>query len=239
MTQVPKRGTVFGALVLSAQASFAQQPSGPPWPEAGVAAHAGADRAAGEVSTPSAQALVGSMDEAFERVTDYRCRVSVHVVNGEERTDIQGAFYFQRPRQVLLEMGAKGVVFKKDGTIRAWFLTRLLGHSHRPEDRILKDARGRRLDQYVMGDLVAEVKGLLEAGARATVGPQTHRGRDVLALEIAPENGKAAFSRRTYWVDPKATLPLGYETFEQSAKVEDVWCDGLAVNGGLDEKLFR
>lgn len=188
---------------------------------------------------PNPQALVAAMEEAFEGVTDYQCRVTAHVVNGRERTDIQGSFYFRRPRQVLLKMGAKGgVVFKKDGRIRGWFLTRLFSHEHRPGDRILRDVRGRRLDQYVMADLVAELKGLLETGARATARTQAHRGREVLALEITPPEGEAPFSRRTYWIDRETMLPLGYETFEQAAKVEDVWCEGLKVNAGLNDDLF-
>lgn len=209
-----------------------------------VAAVPGPSRAGEAGSTlqdpPGAQALVTAMEAAFAGVTDYQCKVSAHILNGRDRTEIEGSFYFRRPRQVLLKMGAKGgVVFRKDGRIRAWFLTRLFAHDHRPEDRVLRDARGRRLDEYVMGDLIAELKSLLEAGARASVAERAWRGKRVFALDVTPPGGRATFSRRTYWVAAEALLPLGHETFQGAAKVEDVWCEGLKLNVGLDDGFFH
>lgn len=186
-----------------------------------------------------AAGLAADMERAFSSVTDYQCRVSAQIVNGRARTAIRGSFYFRRPRQVLLKMGVKGgVVFKKDGRIRGWFLTKLLAHDHQPGDAILRDARGRRIDEYVMGDLIAELKTLLDSGATATVGGGSHRGTAVLSLDVLPGDAGASFSSRTYWIDRAALLPLGFATFDEGAKVEEVWCEGLKVNTGLQDDFF-
>ena len=183
--------------------------------------------------------LVAAMAKAFEGVTDYQCKVRAHVVKGNDNTNITGDFFFLRPRQVLFKLGIKGgIVFKRDGRIRGWFVTRAFSHGHRPEDRILHDVRGRRIDQYVLGDLIAELQAMLSAGARAAVRTDSRDGKDFLALDVAPAAGSGPFTQRRYWVDRGAMLPVGYQTFDGAARVEDVWCEGLKVNSGLKDDFF-
>jgi outer membrane lipoprotein-sorting protein len=188
---------------------------------------------------PEPAALVASMAQGFEAVSDYECKVRAYVVNGKDTTNISGDFYFRRPRQVLFKLGIKGgIVFKKDGRIRGWFVTRAFSHGHRPEDRILHDVRGRRIDQYVLGDLIAELQALVGAGARAAVLADVRGGKDFIALDVAPAAGSASFTQRRYWIDRDAMLPVGFQTFDGTTLVEDVWCDGLRVNAGLKDDFF-
>jgi outer membrane lipoprotein-sorting protein len=204
---------------------------------AGAASGNGDGRAPTIPQEPAA--LVTEMARAFDRVTDYECRVRAHIVNGKEATNITGDFYFRRPRQVLFKLGIKGgIVFKKDGRIRGWFVTRALSHGHRPEDRILHDVRGRRIDQYVLGDLIAELQAMVGAGAPAAVRSDSRDGKDFIALDVAPVTGSASFTQRRYWIDREAMLPVGYQTFDGTTRVEDVWCNGLKVNGGLKDEFF-
>lgn len=184
-----------------------------------------------------ARALVARMRKAFDDLTDYQCRFNLQVVNGAKRTDRKGSLYFKRPRQLLVKMGPLGILWRRDGTIRGWFVTRLLSHAHHPDDAILHDARGRRLDRYILGDVIEELRQILDEGASATVRTNSTTP-GTLYLDIAPAE-ELPFSRGTYWVDEQTLLPVRWTTFEGSAKVEDVACLDLRVNVGLAEKLFQ
>ena len=183
---------------------------------------------------------VTHMESSFNKLTDYQCRIDARIVNGSERMHVKGRFAFRTPRQVLFTMGVKGgVVFRKDGRIRGWFLTRAFAHEHHPDDRILRDVRGRRLDQFVMGDLIAEMKSLVQRGGSISVVTAEPPNRDQVLLELVASGTGAGFSRRLYWIDTNRVLPVRFQTFDGRSLVEDVRCDGLEVNVGLDQRLFE
>ncbi len=182
------------------------------------------------------RALMSAIERSFALVEDYRCRAILDVAKGSKRTHREGTFYFRRPHQVLLKAGPVGIVFRKDGSIRGWLVTRLLSHGHGPDDEALYDARGKRYDRYALADVIAEARTLVEAAASTEV--VVPPGGALPSLVVVPPAG-GPLSRRVYTIDPVLLLPVGWSSFEGSIEVESVSCGELAVNTGLTDELFR
>lgn len=130
------------------------------------------------------------------------------------------------------------MVFKRDGKIRGWILTRLLSHEHDPDDEALIDPRGKRIDHYIFDDIISELKGFLQEGAQASLQTDSLSGKNMLRLEVTLSGAQPLFSRRKYWIDPAILLPVRYETFEDSLPVEEFFFQNLKLNTGLKDDLF-
>ena len=183
--------------------------------------------------------LIAAMEEKSNGLNDYQATFKARIVKGKKQTKFDGNFYFKRPRQIRIDKGGKGgVVFKKNGKIRGWILTRLLSHGHDPDDEALNDPRGKRIDHYVFDDVIAELKAFLQEGAQASLETDSLSGKKMLRLEIVLSGAQPPFSRRKYWIDPVIFLPVGYETFEESLTVEEIFFQNLKLNPGLKDDLF-
>lgn len=183
--------------------------------------------------------LVVRMQEKSDSLNDYQATFKARMVKEKKQKKFDGNFYFKRPRQIRIDKGGKGgVVFKKDGKIRGWFLTRLLSHGHKPDDEALKDPRGKRIDHYIFDDIIAELEAFLHEGAQASLQADSLSGKNMLRLEIILAGAQPPFSRRKYWIDPAILLPVGYETFEVSLMVEEFFFQNLKLNPGLKDDLF-
>jgi outer membrane lipoprotein-sorting protein len=179
------------------------------------------------------------MEEKSNNLNDYQAIFKARIVKDKKQKKFDGNFYFKKPRQIRNDKGGKGgVVFKKDGRIRGWILTRLLSHGHKPDDDALKDPRGKRIDHYIFDDAIAELKGFLQEGAQASLQADSLAGKNMLLLEVTPSGAQPPFSRRRYWIDPAILLPVGYETFEESLTVEEIFFQNLKLNPGLKDDLF-
>jgi len=201
-------------------------------------AYARQDSSAVKQST-AVDELIVRMQEKSDSLNDYRATFKARIVKGKKQTKFDGNFYFKRPRQIRIDKGGKGgVVFKKNGKIRGWILTRLLSHGHDPDDEALKDPRGKRIDHYILEDIITELKGFLQEGAQASLQADSLFGKNVLRLEVALSGAQPLFSRRKYWIDPAILLPVRYETFEQSLLVEEIFFQNLKLNPSLKDDLF-
>lgn len=183
--------------------------------------------------------LIAAMEEKSNGLNDYQATFKARIVKGKKQTKFDGNFYFKRPRQIRIDKGGKGgVVFKKDGKIRGWILTRLLSHGHDPDDEALNDPRGKRIDHYIFDDVIAELKRFLQEGAQASLQADSLSGKKMLRLEIILSGAQPPFSRRKYWIDPAILLPVGYETFEASLLVEEIFFLNLKLDPGLKDDMF-
>ena len=183
--------------------------------------------------------LIVRMEEKSDSLNDYQAVFKARIVKGKKQAKFDGNFYFKRPRQIRIDKGGRGgVVFKKNGKIRGWILSRLFSHGHDPDDEALNDPRGKRIDHYIFDDVIAELKTFLQEGAQASLETDSLSGKNMLRLEIILSGATPPFSRRQYWIDPAILLPVGYETFEESLLVEEIFFLNLKLNPGLKDDLF-
>jgi outer membrane lipoprotein-sorting protein len=110
-----------------------------------------------------------------------------------------------------------------------------------PDNRLVKSARGHRVDASDLGSLLLRVRQLQEQGTTTLEGVGKIGGREVSVVSVAGRSGQAVDGVHRYrlWLDRAERLPLRVEAFAAGGRLlEAVAMEDLEIDPPLPDELF-
>ncbi len=155
----------------------------------------------------------------FDALESYRATIHTLAADGERRLI---RYYFRKPGWVRIETvsphpGAVLIYDPQARRVRLWpFGTdRTLHLSLSPDSRLVRDARGHRVDRSDVGALLDNLRRLAARGRVEPLGETAGGGRPATGVEIVGEAGAAVSGVHRYrvWFAQDDPLPLRVESF--------------------------
>ena len=110
-----------------------------------------------------------------------------------------------------------------------------------PDNPLLRDSSGHRVDRSDLGALLANIRALRERGSAAPPSDTALDGRPATLLDIrgAAGDGTGRVQRYRVWLAQDLGLPLRVDSFAAAgALIESVDMGDLRVDGPLPERFF-
>ena len=184
-------------------------------------------------------------ETAFRALDSYRATVRSVAADGERQAM---RYFYRKPGWVRIEMLSPhaGVVLIYDpGTHRVQLwpfgVNRALPLSLSPDNRLLRGARGHRVDRSHVGALLENLQNLRARGRAAHFGEADLGGRPAIGLEIVGEAGATVSGVHRYrvWFAQDDLFPLRVESFGiDGGPIETVDLTEVETGIAFPERLF-
>jgi outer membrane lipoprotein-sorting protein len=159
-------------------------------------------------------------------------------------------YYYKRPNHVRMEFikphkGAVLVYNPAAGKVRVMPLGFLkpLVLSFSLDNRLVKSARGHRVDESDLGTLLKASKDIKSHGKLETLGTEKVKARETLVITVTGDDGYTVYgeiNRYIIWLDKELNLPVKAEAFGVEGElVERVLMDDLEVGMEFEEGFFE
>lgn len=158
-------------------------------------------------------------EAAFRALDSYRATVRSVAADGERQAM---RYFYRKPGWVRIEMlspHAGAVLIYDPGTQRVQLwpfgVNRALPLSLSPDNRLVRGARGHRVDRSHVGALLENLQSLHAQGRAAPLGEAEIGGRPSIGLEIVGEAGASVSGVHRYrvWFAQDNRFPLRVESF--------------------------
>jgi outer membrane lipoprotein-sorting protein len=196
------------------------------------------------LASPPVDPIATAM-ERFAGIDSYR--VTLRSKHDDDAGLIR--YYYKKPGFVRMEFSTphKGAVLVYDPEtrnvrVRPFDFLDSFVLTFSPDSRLVKSARGHRVDESDIGAFLRRVNELRKHGRTTLSGKSELSGRNVIEVRV---EGDGDFSlggvhRYQLWLDVSSMMPLKTTAFDSSGGlVEEVLMDDLELNVVLNEDLFR
>jgi outer membrane lipoprotein-sorting protein len=179
----------------------------------------------------------------FEALAAYQATLHSHGARGEEVI----RYSYRRPGHIRLDMitpqrGAVLVYSPETRRVRVWpFGAPGPSLSLRPTHRLVRSARGHRVDQSDLGTLLRNVQRLQWQGELRALGESRLGEHAVLHLAVqgAPGHAVGEINRYELWLDAENGLPRRVVSFDRHGReLERVTLDELVLDPSLPADHF-
>jgi outer membrane lipoprotein-sorting protein len=195
---------------------------------------------ASSIGNPLASAL-----ESFHHVSAYR--VTIQSMSGDSRQIIR--YFYKRPGFVRMEFVTPHkeavLVYRPDtkkARLRPFGFFRPLVLTLAPDNGLITDPQGHRVDVSDIGAFLETVKTLADKGESRIKGDDKVGGRQALLVEVTGGEGVTVngnIHRYLIWLDARTLMPLRTQSFAaDGAQVEDVLMEDLEINVEIPDSLF-
>ncbi|SEF99495.1 LolA family protein [Thauera chlorobenzoica] len=185
-------------------------------------------------------------ETGFRALDSYRATVRTVAADGERRVM---RYFYRKPGWVRIEMLSpyRGAVLIYDPDarrVRLWpFGTgHVLSLSLAPDNRLVRDPRGHRIDRSHVGALLDNLQRLRAQGHATPLGATEVDGRAAIGVEIAGEAGAHVDGVHRYrvWFARDTHFPLRVESFAADGRpIETVDLSEVETGAVLPERLFQ
>ncbi|GGY04878.1 hypothetical protein GCM10007160_35690 [Litchfieldella qijiaojingensis] len=191
-------------------------------------------------SDPVAAALA-----RFELVNAYQLTLHSRGKRGEEILH----YTYQRPGFVRMDMvkpfrGAVLIYDPHTHQVRLWPFgspERRAGMTLSPNNRLVRSARGHRIDESDVGTMLRNVQRLQQQGELRHLGEESLNGHPVHHLEVEGNQGQTVgpVARFEFWLDDRTLFPrkvIGYD--RHGDRVETVLMEDIVIDPVLPSNVF-
>lgn len=182
--------------------------------------------------------------ERFGAVESYRVTIRSSHAKGEEEL----RYFYRKPGLVRMEFirphaGAVLIYDPSTGRVRLWpFGAGRFPELHlRPDNPLIRNARGQRVDHSDVGSLLDNVRALRQDGKMKSPGAVILADRPVRHVEVAGTNDftVAGVHRYQLWLDAASLFPVKVVSRDlNDAVIESVRMDDAEIDGTLPDSLF-
>ncbi|MGB5133462.1 MAG: hypothetical protein WBO00_12630 [Steroidobacteraceae bacterium] len=182
--------------------------------------------------------------ERFGAVESYRVTIRSSHAKGEEEL----RYFYRKPGLVRMEFfrphaGAVLIYDPSTGRVRLWpFGAGRFPELHlRPDNPLIRNARGQRVDHSDVGSLLNNVRALRQDGKMKSPGAEMLAGRPVRHIEVAGTKDftVAGVHRYQLWLDAASLFPVKVVSRDlNDAVIESVRMDDAEIDGTLPDSLF-
>lgn len=189
--------------------------------------------------------LLTEVETAFRALDNYRATVRAVAADGERRLM---RYFYRKPGWVRIEMlnpnrGAVLIYDPDTRRVRLWpFGTdRVLSLALAPDNRLVRDRRGHRIDRSHVGALLDNLQRLRAQGHATPLGATEVDGHAAIGMEIAGEAGAHVGDVYRYrvWFAHATHFPLRVESFAaDGSPIETVVLSEVETGVVFPERLF-
>lgn len=195
-----------------------------------------------------AQDLLRTLEAAYARVEDYRARVEVTTYEKKGAVETKKFLYtFKKPNRIRLDFESphpglilfypdpKGKVVVRPSTWIPFFRLPLA-----PDNSLLLDASGQRVDQTDLGILIKHIEHSLTDQRRGPVGITNENGR--IRIRVSADNPFRAGSVTLYqfFIDTTLFLPVKVEESTPDGRLQrKITFESLLINTGVPDDFFK
>lgn len=181
----------------------------------------------------------------FEQVNAYQLTLRSQGTRGEEVLH----YTYQRPGFVRMDMvrpfrGAVLIYDPHEHEVRLWPFgnpERRSGLTLSPGNRLVRSARGHRVDESDVGTLLRNVQRLRQQGQLRQLGEETLGGHSVHHLEVEGEESHVVgdVARFELWLDDQTLFPRKVISYDrQGARIESVQMEDIVIDPVLPSNVF-
>jgi outer membrane lipoprotein-sorting protein len=184
-------------------------------------------------------------EAAFRALDSYRATVRSVAADGERQAM---RYFYRKPGWVRIEMlsphaGAVLIYDPDTHRVQLWpfGVNRALPLSLSPDNRLVRGARGHRVDRSHVGALLENLQSLRAQGRATALGESAIGDRPAVGLEIVGEAGASVSGVHRYrvWFAQDDLFPLRVESFGVTGEpIETVDLTEVATGVALPEHFF-
>jgi outer membrane lipoprotein-sorting protein len=183
--------------------------------------------------------------EKFKSIQSYSA--TLHSFSGNETEIIQYAY--KKPGFIRMDFiqphnGAALVYNPKtnEATVRPFGIFKPFVLTLKPQNSLIKSAKGHTVDHSDIGSLLQNVHMLCQKGTTALLGEEWTNGRDCFVIKITGNKKETVdkINRYELWMDKKIFLPVKIRSFDaENNLLENVLINDLKVNVQFPRLFFQ
>lgn len=189
--------------------------------------------------------LIAAALARFQRLETYQVTVRSTVEHGESQVI---RYYYQKPGFIRMEFvvphrEAVLIYDPRTQKVRLWpfGLSAFPRLTLSPENRLIQDPHGHRVDSSDVGSLLRNIQALREGGALTLVGEEPVGSRHTLHLAIVGRPGRAVHGVHRYqvWLEIGSLFPVKVVSLATEDKpIETVLMDDVEIDVPFPVQLF-